>query len=146
MRSPVILLLALAFPAVCGAQAISPTAQTNVSSSGDALWQVPGDIHKRDLFFGVGGQNGRAKGQLSYLHEDMGGTKPKFVVVDESGKRWKVKLGYEAQPEVVATRLLWALGYFTDEDYYEPSIKVDGMRHLRRGQGYVKQDGTVKGA
>ena len=38
--------------------------------------------------------------------------------------KWKIKLGDEARPETVATRFLWAAGYFADEDYYLRDLRV----------------------
>src|SRR5262245_17054952 len=87
-----------------------------------------------DLFYGAGGQAHAPDitSLYTFSQEDMGGTAPKFDVIDSHGTRWKVKLGGEAQPETAATRLLWAAGYFTDEDYYVPELKVDGIPRLRR--------------
>ena len=44
-------------------------------------------------------------------------TSPKFDVEDDQHVQWRVKLGEEPQSETAATRLLWAAGYFVDEDY-----------------------------
>src|SRR4030042_245590 len=59
---------------------------------------------------------------------------------------WKVKLGREAKSETAATRLVWAAGYHTDEDYYRPQIRVQGMKPLSRGQEYVSDGGIVREA
>lgn len=76
----------------------------------------------------------------------MEGTNPKFIVKDSNGSKWKVKLGSEARSETTATRLIWAVGYFADEDYFIPEISVRGMKRLTRGQEFVSKDGTVQGA
>ena len=34
---------------------------------------------------------------FKFVKEDMGGTNPKFVIVDAAGVKWKLKLGEEAQ-------------------------------------------------
>ena len=39
---------------------------------------------------------------------------------------WSVKLGPEAQPEVVASRVLWALGYHQPPTYYLRSWQLSG--------------------
>ena len=57
-----------------------------------------------------------------------------------------MKLGPEAKPETAATRLVWAAGYFADEDYYRPQIRVQGMKPLSRGKKYVSDGGLVRGA
>jgi hypothetical protein len=74
----------------------------------------------------------------------MNGTNPKFDVRDENGVKWRVKLGAEARPETVASRLVWAVGYSTNEDYFLPELRVENMpAHLRRGQNLVEPDGIV---
>ncbi|HXZ79283.1 MAG TPA: hypothetical protein VEG30_05080 [Terriglobales bacterium] len=111
------------------------------------LWKDPGDIRARDLYYGVGGKEDEPRGAMTFLKEDMGGTQPKFDARDEAGRKWKAKLGVEAQPETVATRLLWAVGYFANENYYLKVVEVNGLpKHLHRGQNFATSDGTVKGA
>ena len=109
------------------------------------LWRAPEDIARRDLFYGQGGKSRQPAGGYRFIKEDAGGTSPKFIVKDARGAKWKVKLGPEAQTETAATRLLWAAGYFTDEDYYLPSMRVAGLPELKRGQKYVS-NGVAQGA
>ena len=53
----------------------------------------------------------------------------------------------EARPETVASRLVWAAGYFANEDYFLEDLRVDGMpAHLARGQKLVGPDGTMRAA
>jgi hypothetical protein len=111
-----------------------------------AIWQQPHDIRTRNLFYGSGGRAGQPKSPFRFIEEDAGGSNPKFVVEDAKGIRWKVKLGEEAKPETAATHLLWAVGYFTDLDYYLPRIQVSGLARLKRGQQYVSSGGMVHGA
>jgi hypothetical protein len=74
----------------------------------------------------------------------MDGTSPKFVIHDENNVKWKVKMGHEVRPEIVASRLVWAVGYSTNEDYYLPELHVEGMPdHLRRGQQFIAPQGTA---
>lgn len=98
------------------------------------LWHDPGDIASLDLLNGAGGAKDAPDPHADYvfIDEDMGGTSPKFYVKDTNGVKWLVKLGAEAKPETVATRLVWAMGYFTDEDYFLPQIHVQGLPKLRR--------------
>jgi hypothetical protein len=110
------------------------------------LWQKPDNISSRSLLYGPGGKAHQPKGTFKFIEEDFGGSKPKFKVEDDKGIRWKIKLGYEAQPETTATRLVWAVGYFTDEDYYLPELWVQGMKKLSRGQEFVSADGKIRGA
>ena len=98
-----------------------------------------------DLVAGSGGKDHGPGSHFKFIKESPAGTSPKFEVEDENGTKWKVKLGEEVRPETAATRLLWAAGYFVDEDYYRAQIQVQGMKHLDRGQQYVSGD-TVTGA
>jgi hypothetical protein len=55
-----------------------------------------------------------------------------------------VKLGLEARPETVATRIVWAVGYFANEDYFLRDLHVDDMPfRLHRGQKLVTPDGSM---
>jgi hypothetical protein len=117
------------------------------SSLAHAIWHDPGDIKSKDLLNGPGGGKHRPQLPLKFLKEDRHGQNSKFDVEDANGIKWKAKLGIEAQPEVVATRLLWAIGYFTNENYYVPNLEVKELpAHLHRGQGHVISADHVDGA
>ena len=107
------------------------------------IWNNPGDISSRSLLFGSGGEKDQPHLPVTFEKESSKGTNPKFDVRDQDGEKWKVKLGVEARPETVATRLLWAIGYFTEEDYFVPNLKVEGMAQLQRGQQLVKHGNEV---
>ena len=98
------------------------------------LWRDPGAIPARDLLNGEGGAKDAPDPHADYtfVKEDMNGTSPKFYVRDTNGVEWLVKLGVEARPETAATRLVWAVGYFTDEDYFLAQIHVRELPKLRR--------------
>jgi len=123
-----------------GAIKASPPAEQEV------IWRIPNDIESRDLFYGVGGQEHQPRGSFRFIEEDMDGTNPKFTIEDEDGVRWKVKLGDEVRSETAASRFLWAVGYFTDEDYFVASLRVGDMPRLKRGQKFVEHDGTIRNA
>jgi hypothetical protein len=109
------------------------------------LWRDPVDIASRNLFYGPGGKEHQPHGKFVFVKEDLDGTNPKFVVRDQDGVKWKVKMGNEARPETVAARITWAVGYYADEDYFVPILHVQGMpAHLHRGQKMVEPDGTVR--
>jgi hypothetical protein len=109
------------------------------------LWQQR-DVATCNLFYGAGGKEHAPTGRFTFIHEDLDGTQPKFEIEDEQGIRWAAKLGIEARSETAATRLVWAAGYFTDEDYYLPELRVKGLPTLKRGHAYVSSDGVVLGA
>ena len=112
------------------------------------IWRDPGDISAFDLTYGAGGREHAPdpNGTYTFEKEVMKGTSPKFDVKEGQGVRWRIKLGQEPQAETAATRLLWAAGYFVDEDYYLPEVKVEGLPKLRRGQKFVSDDGIVRRA
>jgi hypothetical protein len=110
------------------------------------LWRDPGDISSRDLFYGPGGKAHEPHGPFTFQEEDMTGSTPKFDVVDRDGVRWRVKMAEEARPETAATRLMWAVGYFANEDYFVPSLHVEQMKKLRRGRNLVSATGDVRDA
>ncbi len=112
------------------------------------IYRDPGEISALNLFYGPGGKEHAPDPSANYkfLKEDLGGTNPKFHVEDHQGVRWRVKLGDEARSETVATRLVWAAGYFVDEDYYLETVTVSGLPLLRRGMKYVSDGGIVHGA
>ena len=112
-------------------------------NSATVLWREPQDIASRDLFFGPGGKAHVPQGTFTFKEEDMAGYNPKFDVVDQDGVRWRVKLGPEARPETAASRLMWAVGYFANEDYFMPMLHVEKMQRLRRGRNLVSPESNV---
>ena len=109
------------------------------------LWRDPGNIGSRDLYYGPGSQQLAPSPPFKFLKEATEGGMPKFDVEDARGVKWRVKLGSEAQPEIVANRLLWAVGYNAQESYYFDRVQIDGMQRLSRGQKFVQGD-SVAGA
>jgi hypothetical protein len=142
-----ILILLCLFPLpVLSGKSEKGTGAKRSSVKAASLWQTPNNIASRNLFYGPGGQAGQPRPPFRFIEEDRDGSSPKFVVEDARGIRWKTKLAEEAKPETAATRLLWAVGYFTDVNYYLPRMRVVGLRKLSRGQKYVTADGVVQGA
>ena len=108
------------------------------------IWRDPGDIHAKNLFYGPGGKDGEPRQPVKFEEEDKGGTSPKFNVKDANGTKWKAKTGIEAQPETAASRLLWAVGYPANENYFVPELTVKDLPKLKRGQEFVKSPGVVE--
>ncbi len=106
------------------------------------LWQDPGDISAKDLFYGLGGEDGQPKPPFTFLDQDKHDSNPKFDVRDGNGHSWRVKLGTEARPEIVASRLLWAVGYFAEDDYVLARATVPGL-HLRHTAHSVEDGDEV---
>jgi len=151
LRAVVLLLLATAFSAPAQERPDShliSQAPEKTTSGAPVLWQDPTDLSSRDLRFGSGGAEHAPQGTVfKFVKEDLSGTNPKIVVTDEAGSKWKIKLGAEAKPEVAASRLVWAVGYFTNENYFLPELQITGLpAHLHRGREFVSAGGTVHDA
>ncbi|HWP42108.1 MAG TPA: hypothetical protein VNO14_02645, partial [Blastocatellia bacterium] len=110
------------------------------------IWRDPGRISSRNLYYGPGSANLAPVPPFRFMKEDKDGESPKFMVRDARGVEWKVKLGPEAQTETVATRLVWAVGYFAEEADYFKRVRVRGLPRLSRGREYVDSEGIVYGA
>ncbi len=134
-----LLLLALLLAMSPGIQVQAKKPKAAVGSSPAVMWRAPDDITSRNLYYGAGGKEHEPQGKLVYEKENLSGVNPKFDVRDESGVKWGVKLGDEARPEIAAGRLVWAVGYFTDEYYYLPEIKFTNTPSLHRGQKMIKE-------
>ena len=106
------------------------------------LWHQPEDIASLDLFYGQGGKDKQPKPPFVFESEDMNGTNPKMDVRDADNKKWRVKEGEEARPEVVASRLLWAMGYYVNDDYFVPSATASNVK-VKRGSSEWK-DGRLQ--
>jgi len=109
------------------------------------LWRDPGNVSQRDLLYGPGSPQMAPVGPFTFVEEDKSGESPKFEVRDAQGIVWTVKLGPEAQSETVSTRLVWAVGYFSEEAYYFDEVRVNNLPRLSRGRDYVVGD-VVRGA
>lgn len=91
------------------------------------LWQDPGDLAKRDLFHGAGGSRLVPKdAEFTFVAKDTTGWSPGFDVKDQQGVEWSVKLGPEAQTEVVSSRVLWAIGFHQPPIYYLETWNLKG--------------------
>ena len=133
-------------PAADSQKHFRPSAEAAKLTGNEAatLWRDPTDIQSRNLFYGSGGKEHEPHGAFTFVEEDLDGTNPKIVVRDDDGVKWKVKLGAEARPETAASRLTWAAGYFSNEDYFVKDLRVSKMPpHLRRGQKLVAPDGSL---
>jgi hypothetical protein len=141
-----VFLLILILPAPAAAQKHATEEEKDKAADLPAvIWRDRHDIATLNLFYGAGGKEHAPdpNGKYTFVKEELEGHSPKFDVEDEQGIRWRVKLGQEPKPETAATRLLWAAGYFVDEDYYLAEFKVKGLPELHRGGNFISADGTV---
>jgi hypothetical protein len=146
--------LALLIALAAGLAAQAAAQQKSVKSAAPAAapagrpvaYRDPGDISKLDLLNGPASPELAPAAPFTFVAEDTAGTSPKITVRDARGVVWSVKTGVEAQTETVATRLLWALGYFAEEAYYLDRAAVNNLpKRLSRGQEFVR-DGALVGA
>jgi hypothetical protein len=116
------------------------------------LWRDPGIVSQRNLFWGSGSAERAPKAPFTFLGEDASGSKPKINVRDANGVTWSVKLTpstpgqNEVHAEIAATRLVWALEYFVDENYYVSGGRVDGTKDLKRAAAVVGPGGSFNTA
>jgi hypothetical protein len=119
-------LVALSFSGVlAGAQTPTPAAHAPAI---DELWIDPTDLEQRDLFRGpaMGPGAPDATTTFTFVKEDTSGRSPGYDVRDANGVVWSVKLGPEAQSEVLASRILWAIGFHQPPTYYVSNWTLTG--------------------
>lgn len=90
------------------------------------LWTDPIDLHQQNLSLSHWGAE-RAPNpldQFAFLKLKTHGSSPGMKVRDARGRLWHVKQGSEAQPEVVVSRVLSAVGYRQPPVYFLPSFTV----------------------
>ena len=124
---------ALAAGLVIAATAVTPAAPQSKSkqeakgSSIDQLWRDPGNIAAKDLFYGEGGTRYLPpKGEYTVTGLDTTGFSGGYDVVDEAGRKWRVKTGVESQSEIVASRVLWAIGYHQPVTHFVAEWTIKG--------------------
>src|SRR6187399_3314444 len=102
------------------------------------LWKSPGQISTLDLYWGPGSSSDAPQPPFRFVKEDTGGTKPKVQIVDSRDITWNVKFAgasandNEVHAEIAASRLMWALGYPVEHNYFVPEGKLDGAAGLKR--------------
>jgi len=99
-------------------------------------WRDAGDISTLNLLHGPGSEEMAPQAPFTFISESKTGASPKFRVKDARGVTWSVKMGPEAQAETVATRLVWAMGYFADEAYHFDRVEVQNLPPLARGKEF----------
>jgi hypothetical protein len=125
-------LAAVVLAAACGGKAIRPAEPPPPADKMAEFWVEPTDLASRDLFWGPGGRENapKADGRWQFLERDnkTWGYSPGFDVKDDKGIEWSVKQGKEAQTEVVASRLMWALGFHQPPTYYVKQWTMSGEK------------------
>ena len=84
------------------------------------LWVDRGDLSTLDLYRGAADPAfaPRPGQRFTFLEKDTTGFSWGYDLRDAEGIQWSAKYGPEAQSEVVASRIVWALGYHQPHVYY----------------------------
>jgi hypothetical protein len=106
--------------AVACAPAVRSTSLRPAVADLAQLWHEAADLESRDLFHGPGGAANvpPAGAAWRFKSVDTTGFSRGYDVVDQEGADWDVKVGIEAQTEVLASRILWAVGYHQPPTYF----------------------------
>ena len=92
------------------------------------LWEKV-NISDRNTYWGAGGQAMQPNlTRIKFIKREKGGNNLKYRIEDGSGRVWVAKIADESQPEVVANRLLWAIGYKTEIDYLVPQLAIPSKK------------------
>jgi hypothetical protein len=116
------------------------------------LWRDPGPIGAKDLYWGAGSPDRAPAPPFTFVKEDTSGTKPKIEVIDAEGAEWTIKLApaspadNEVHAEIAASRLIWAFGFFVDENYFVREGRIENVKKLSRAADVVGPDGTFRTA
>jgi hypothetical protein len=92
------------------------------------LWNEPRDLERRNLLWGGAPADHAPSKDVEYevRKQDTTGYSGGYDVVGPDGREWDIKVGDEAQTEVVLSRILWALGYHQPKVYYVTGWKLAG--------------------
>jgi hypothetical protein len=144
-RLPKLLTYTLIFLFSISATLFADEKSKHQKAAKNLIWQNPGDIRSRNLFWGAGSEQDAPVPPFQFIEEDKDGESPKFKVRDARGREWAAKLGVESQSETVATRLVWAVGYFVEPAYYFEQAQIQNLPRLSRGNQFIEAGGVVHG-
>jgi hypothetical protein len=93
------------------------------------LWNEPRDLERRNLRWGAAPTDQAPSKDVEYevRKRDTTGYSGGYDVVGPDGREWDIKVGKEAQTEIVLSRILWALGYHQPAAYYMTGWKLSGQ-------------------
>src|SRR5262249_18026063 len=115
----------------------------------EQFWAAPAQVSRLDLLAGPSSSDLRppeTARPFAFISRKTSGFSPGYDVRDASGREWSVKLGPEAQSEVVVSRLLWALGYHQPPTYYVDRWTLEGGPEagLQTGGRFRPKDDSLK--
>lgn len=102
---------------------------TSVAQTVEELWIEPADLERRNLLRGPsdGPPPPEPSTSFAFVARDTSGKSPGYDVRDPNGVTWSVKLEEEAQSEVAASRILWAIGFHQPPTYYLKNWTMTGQ-------------------
>jgi hypothetical protein len=87
------------------------------------------NIASRNLYDGPGGTAMKPDvRRIKFIKKETGGNNLKYRIEDARGRVWVAKIADESQPETVAVRLLWGIGYKTEIAYLVPELTIPGKK------------------
>jgi len=118
-------LVAVGLLAACAAHPPAVTTPPTPAQLAE-LWHDPGS--ERDLFWGVGGERLAPDPAATYtvLETKKSGFSMGMTVEGPGSRKWNAKFPPEAPTEVVASRILWAVGYHQPPIYYVGRWNAEG--------------------
>lgn len=135
MRKSLVFLVIATVAWAC-APKVERVAMPSSSTSLAELWSEPAG-RPRNLFDGppsIDGARPEVDARYEVLSTDPSGFSITYKVRDSRQRVWNVKVGPEAQTEVTASRIVWALGYHALPSYFvERWIAVDDAKGQLRG-------------
>jgi hypothetical protein len=121
-------------------------AQEKITVEGTPILWEPVEIAERDLYWGPGGREMFPVLEgMTFVGRQSGGNNLKFRLREKSGREWVAKAADESQPEVAATRLLWAIGYPTEIDYIVPKVSIAKWGNYKNVRFEARPDGIKRG-
>jgi hypothetical protein len=143
------IILGLLCSAAIVAGSSAPAQQAGDAAPGTApkapLAQLWIDSGPRNLFDGPdaipANERPVTDGRFEVLSKDTAGFSTTYKVKDAAGRKWNVKIGPEAQTEVVASRIVWGAGYHALPSYFvERWIAVDAAKGSQLGGARFRPD------
>jgi hypothetical protein len=125
-RNALLLTVTLGLVTSCHPAIRSTLAEPPTRAQLAQLWHAaePG----RDLFWGVGGKRLAPDPAATYKVVDVKkvGFSPGMIVVGPGDRQWSIKFPPEAPTEVVASRILWGVGFHQPPIYYIGRWNAEG--------------------
>ena len=108
------------------------------------IWHDPGNVSQLDLRYGIGGPELAPAPPFTFVKEDTSGTSPKVQVTDANNRTYVIKFGPEAIPDTFAARMVWAVGYWSEQNYMVKEGVIEGVKDLGRAADYVEKNGRFR--